>query len=123
MQYEQDIDSGEAMPDAVVTHAGFPNPAADTSLGGLDLHRLLVPRPASTFLFQVAGTDWHDLGIFDGDIAVIDRAIDPLRRDIVAWWHAPRSTFALSMYRDMPSGAAVWGVVTSTVRRLRKAER
>ncbi len=123
MQYEQDAESGASAPDAVVVHAGFPNPAADTSLGGLDLHRLLVPRPASTFLFRVAGQDWNDLGIFDGDIAVIDRGLDPALHDIVAWWHGAQGEFSLSHYKDLPGGASVWGIVTSTVRRLRRAMR
>lgn len=107
-------------PDAVVVHAGFPNPAADTSLGALDLHQLLVRRPVSTFFFRIEGAAWQPLGIFNGDLAIIDRGLDPRPGDTVAWWDSEDGAFSLSFYRNMPPGAAVWGVVTSTVHELRK---
>jgi hypothetical protein len=104
----------------VNVHAGFPNPAADKSLGNLDLHQLLVQRPASTFLFRIEGSVWQALGVFDGDIAVIDRALDPHKNDVVTWWHAQAGEFALSHFGDMPAEASVWGVVTASVHQFRK---
>ena len=110
----------EAHADGVSIHAGFPNPAADKSLGSLDLHQLLVPRPSSTFLFRISGQQWQDLGVFDDDIAVIDRALDAHSNDIVAWWNEGAGEFALSHRSKMPVEAALWGVVTSTVHQHRK---
>lgn len=113
-------EDGQEPTSGVSVHAGFPNPAADKSLGNLDLHQLLVKRATSTFLFRIAGQDWQDLGIFDGDIAVIDRALDPRSSDIVACWHDAKGEFELSFYKQMPREATVWGVVTSVVHQLRK---
>lgn len=104
----------------VSIHAGFPNPAADKSLGNLDLHQLLVPRPSSTFLFRISGQQWQELGIFDGDIAVIDRALDAHSNDIIAWWDEATAEFALSHRSSMPKAAAFWGVVTATIHQYRK---
>lgn len=109
----------EQTPHGVSIHAGFPNPAADRSLNNLDLHQLLVARPASTFLFRVAGNQWQDTGIFDGDIAVIDRALDAHSNDIVAWWNEAAGEFALSTHKQMPAEAALWGVVTAAVHQFR----
>lgn len=109
----------EQVPSGVSVHAGFPNPAADRSLDNLDLHQLLVPRPASTFLFRIAGNDWQDLGIFDGDVAVIDRALSARNGDIVAWWNEPAGEFALSHAKHMPAEASQWGVVTAVIHQLR----
>lgn len=103
----------------VSIHAGFPNPAADKSLGNLDIHQLLVPRPASTFLFRIAGSQWQELGIFDGDIAVIDRALDAHSNDIVVWWNDTNGEFSLSHRSAMPPEATFWGVVTSTIHQFR----
>ena len=103
----------------VSIHAGFPNPAADRSLGNLDIHQLLVPRPASTFLFRIAGPQWQELGIFDGDIAVIDRALDAHANDIVVWWDETAGEFSVSHRNAMPSAAIFWGVVTSTIHQFR----
>lgn len=106
---------------AIVVHAGFPNPAADASLGALDIQRLLVPRPVSTFFFRAVGNAWQPLGIFDGDIAVIDRALQPRGNDIVGWWGGQGQEFALSFYRNLPPDATVWGTVTATVHICRRA--
>ena len=67
----------------VSVHTGFPNPAADKSLAGLDLNRLLIHNTASTFLFRLRGSEWGELGIFDGDIAIVDRAWDARQEDLV----------------------------------------
>lgn len=96
-------------------HAGFPNPAADKTFANLDIHQLLVQRPASTFLFRIAGNHWHEVGIFDSDIAVIDRALSPRQSDIVAWWHETHGEFELSYFRTVPKDGQVFGVVTATV--------
>jgi len=101
--------------DGVSVHSGFPNPAADKTLANLDLHQLLVQRPASTFLFRIAGNHWHEIGIFDGDIAVIDRALSPHANDIVAWWNETHGEFELSHFKTVPEGGEVFGVVTATV--------
>lgn len=106
--------------DGVSVHAGFPNPAADKSFDSLDLHQLLVPRPTSTFLFRIAGSQWEDVGIFDGDIAVIDRGLDPRKTDVVIWWDEDAGNFQASSLTKVPSSASVWGVVTATVHQLRK---
>jgi DNA polymerase V len=103
----------------VSIHAGFPNPAADKSLGNLDLHQLLVPRPASTFLFRIAGNQWQELGIFDGDIAVIDRALDAHSNDTIVWWSEEAGEFSLSHRTHIPEHARMWGVVTSVTHQFR----
>ncbi len=105
----------------VSIHAGFPNPAADKSLGNLDLHQLLVQRPASTFLFRITGSEWQDIGIFDNDIAIIDRALAPRTSDIVAWWSGGEGEFQLSQLSDAPLEAEVFGVVTAAVHQFKRA--
>lgn len=105
----------------VSVHAGFPNPAAEKGFAEtLDIHRLLVTRPASTFLFRIAGQQWQGIGIFDGDIAVIDRALDPRKSDIVAWWDDATGEHKLSYCRDMPDTAQLFGTVTTTIHQLRQ---
>ena len=56
--------------------AGFPSPAEDAR-ERLDLTKLLVRHHASTFFFQVDGTSMVDAGMDEGDIIVVDRAIEP----------------------------------------------
>ena len=56
--------------------AGFPSPAEDIR-EKLDLIKLLVRHKASTFFFRVSGVSMVDTGMDEGDIIIVDRAIDP----------------------------------------------
>ena len=57
--------------------AGFPSPADEEPREKLDLVRLLVRHPASTFFFRVGGTSMVDADMDEGDIIIVDRAIEP----------------------------------------------
>ena len=56
--------------------AGFPSPAEDIR-EKLDLIKLLVKHKASTFFFRVDGVSMVDSGMDEGDIIIVDRAIEP----------------------------------------------
>lgn len=63
--------------------AGFPSPADDYQHDSLDFNRDLIRHPEATFYGKVEGDSMIDAGIFDGDIAVIDRAVEPANGDVV----------------------------------------
>lgn len=63
--------------------AGFPSPAEDHLGDTLDLERLLVKRPASTFFARVQGDSLKGIGIFDEDIVVVDRSLEPATGQVV----------------------------------------
>ncbi len=56
--------------------AGFPSPAEDIH-EKLDLIKLLVRNPASTFFFRIDGVSMVDAAMDEGDIIIVDRSIDP----------------------------------------------
>ena len=95
----------------VSVHDGFPNPATDSSLQPLNFNNLLIWHSASTFMMSIVGQQWQDMGIFDGDIAVIDRALKPRVVDLVVW--QKEADFAVSYYHQLPETAEMWGVVTA----------
>jgi DNA polymerase V len=101
----------------VSVHTGFPNPAADTSLKGLDLNQLLIHNSVSTYLMRVSGDEWQDIGIFAGDIALVDRALAIQSTDLVVWHDG--SEFALSIKSRITRDAIVWGVVTTVIHQYR----
>lgn len=57
--------------------AGFPSPAGDYLEVTLDLNKELIKNPASTFYGRVKGESMQDAGITEGDIVVIDKALEP----------------------------------------------
>lgn len=56
--------------------AGFPSPADDFR-EKLDLVGLLVRHSASTFFFRIDGVSMVDAGMDEGDIIIVDRAVEP----------------------------------------------
>lgn len=104
-------------PTGISIHSGFPNPAADshgrqTPLA-LDLNQLLISHPSSTFLFRIRGEHWAAQGVFDGDIAIIDRALQPRASDLVLTWQD--ENFEIHQYRNLKINHYIWGVVSATI--------
>ena len=63
--------------------AGFPSPAQDYIDKSLDFNRELIEHPSATFYAKVVGDSMVGAGISEGDIVVIDRAVDAEQDDIV----------------------------------------
>lgn len=63
--------------------AGFPSPADDYLRDSLDFNRDLIKNPEATFYGRVSGESMRDAGINDGDIAVIDRSLQPADGDVI----------------------------------------
>ena len=57
--------------------AGFPSPADDYLHDSLDFNRDLIKNPEATFYGRVSGDSMIEAGICNGDIAVIDRSLEP----------------------------------------------
>ncbi len=63
--------------------AGFPSPADDYVEDRINFRALLGLDSPSCFVVQADGWSMRDEGIFDGDLMVVDRAIDPVTGMIV----------------------------------------
>ena len=57
--------------------AGFPSPAEEYVEIALDLNKELIKHPSATFYAKVKGDSMVDAGIQDGDVLVIDKALEP----------------------------------------------
>lgn len=101
----------------VSEHAGFPNAATDTTLTSLNISKLLVQRPISTFFMRVRGASGEQYGVFDGDIVVVDRALCPRPADRVVWWSD--ESFVVGRPQAVPGDIIPWGVVTYVIHEMR----
>ncbi|MFM7086215.1 MAG: LexA family protein [Cyanobium sp.] len=70
--------------------AGFPSPADDYIEARIDLNRELIASPLSTFFMRVQGEAMRGDGIHDGDLLVIDRALEARPGHVVVAVHAGR---------------------------------
>ena len=114
--------------------AGFPSPADDYLDRPLDFNELLIDNAPATFAVRVSGDSMTGIGIFPGDIAVINRAKRAVDRSIVI--ALVDGEFTLKRYRKRGSRTwlqaenpaykdleilegmsfEVWGVVTRSIR-------
>lgn len=118
--------------------AGFPSPAEDLR-EKLDLVKLLVRHKASTFFFRVSGVSMVDAALDEGDIIIVDRAIDPYNNCkavcfIDGEYTVKRVEITGNSIRLMPANEhnsaykpivvtpenefIIWGVVTYTIKKM-----
>ena len=57
--------------------AGFPSPATDYMEEDVDLNVHLIKNVPATFVIRVQGKSMNDVGIYDGDLLVVDRSLEP----------------------------------------------
>ena len=61
----------------------FGSPAGDSGVGRLDLNDILIRHPQASFLMRIAGRSMREAGIDDGDLALVDRAIEAAHGHVV----------------------------------------
>jgi DNA polymerase V len=61
----------------------FGSPAAESGVGRLDLNDILIRHPQASFLMRIAGRSMREAGIDDGDLALVDRAINAAHGHVV----------------------------------------
>lgn len=122
--------------------AGFPSPAQDYISETIDLNRDLIRHPVATFYGRVVGDSMIEEGIEEGDILVIDRALEPANGDLAVCcldgeftlkrilikpsgeiWLVPSN----SSYKPIPvtegNELIIWGIVTYTIKSNRRPRR
>lgn len=62
--------------------AGFPSPADDFIELSIDLNKTLIKNKDTTFFAKVKGHSMKNAGIYDGDLLVIDKSLEPQNNKI-----------------------------------------
>ena len=57
--------------------AGFPSPATDYIEEDIDLNIHLIKNTPATFIIRVQGRSMSNVGIYDGDLLIVDKSIKP----------------------------------------------
>ena len=63
--------------------AGFPSPADDYMEGSLDLNEHVIKHPSATYFVRASGDSMTDAGIFNGDLLIVDRSLEPIHGKVV----------------------------------------
>lgn len=118
-------------------HAGFPSPATDYMTQAIDLNKELVRHPAATFYGRVVGDSMIDAGVDEGDILVIDKALEARDGDMAVCFVDGEFTLKYIYIREdgivlKPANPKypeieitegvdfkMWGVVTYIIKKIR----
>ena len=114
--------------------AGFPSPATDYIEEDIDLNIHLIKNVPATFVIRVQGKSMTDVGIYDGDLLVVDKSLKPKNfSTVVANVHdelvvksfikSKDEQFLTSGSKNIEdkiiindeSGVFIWGVVTYVI--------
>lgn len=116
--------------------AGFPSPADDYADERIDLNHHLIRHKEATFFLRVQGDSMLGAGIHDGDLLIVDRAIDAADgKVVIASLDGELTVKRLSVRGDtvrlVPENPAypvievqreqdlvIWGVVTNVIHAL-----
>ncbi|MCA8830472.1 translesion error-prone DNA polymerase V autoproteolytic subunit [Hymenobacter pini] len=122
--------------------AGFPSPAEDHRGMKLDLNKLLLPNPDSSYLVRVMGDSMTggESGIRDGALLAVDCQLRADHNDVVIavvegqftvkrlvkragdrWFLVPDNPCFPELAIDEPDLFSVWGVVTHVVTETRRS--
>jgi DNA polymerase V len=115
--------------------AGFPSPADDFIELSIDLNKEYIKNRDTTFYAKVKGDSMKDAGIFDGDLLIIDKSLEPqnnkiaicqidgdftvkrikIEKDIV-WLIAENEDY--SPIKVTPENELIiWGIVTASIKK------
>jgi DNA polymerase V len=114
--------------------AGFPSPADDFIELSIDLNKQLIKNKDTTFFAKVKGHSMKNAGIFDGDLLIIDKSLEPQNNKIaicqidgeftvkrvkiekdVVWLIAENEEYA--PIKVTPENEfIIWGIVTSSIK-------
>ena len=116
--------------------AGFPSPAQGAFADSVDLNHELINNPASTFCARVIGDSMVDSCIYEGDMLIIDRSLEPHNGDIAVCFIDGDFTvkrllintdgiFMVPANRKYPvikvpdeSNFIIWGIVSHIIKKL-----
>lgn len=61
----------------------FGSPAAESGVTRIDLNQVLIRHPQAAFLMRISGDSMREAGVHDGDLALVDRALDAAHGQVV----------------------------------------
>ncbi len=115
--------------------AGFPSPADDFLEVKIDFNKEYIKNKDATFYARVKGNSMKGAGIFDGDVLVIDRSLEPqndkiavcvidgeftvkrIKKEKGIIWLIPENEEFQPIQVTADNEFIVWGMVTASIKK------
>ena len=117
--------------------AGFPSPATDYIVDDLDLNTHLINNAPATFIIRVQCISMRDVGIYDGDLLIVDKSINPksfstvianvneelvvktfIKEKEISYLTSGSKNINDKINLDEDQEVVIWGVVTYVIHKL-----
>ncbi|MDC0580247.1 translesion error-prone DNA polymerase V autoproteolytic subunit [Bacteroidia bacterium] len=115
--------------------AGFPSPADDFIEWSIDINKEYIKNRDTTFFAKVKGHSMKNAGIFDGDLLIIDKSIEPQNNKIavcqidgeftvkrikieqnIIWLVAENEAYTPIKVTD-ENELMIWGIVVASIKK------
>lgn len=97
---------------------GFPSPAQGYEEKTINLNNLLVKHPSSTFFMQVDTGNYARMGIYNGDLLIIDRAKAVNPNSLVVY--ESEGHFVLGRAFNIHSETVITGSIVYVIHKVRE---
>lgn len=132
--YSAHTDTELQLPLLEGVRAGFPSPAADFIDLSIDLNRHLIRHPSATFYARAKGNSMRDAGIFDGDLLIVDKSLEPadgkiaicyldgeftvkrIKKDATGVWLVAANEQFKPIRMQEGNSLTIWGIVTHVIK-------
>ena len=92
---------------------GFPSPSQGYESNTIDLNAYMIKHPAATVFMQIESSRYTRMGIYNGDLPVIDRAQSITRNSLVVY--EADGHFVLGRVFNIKGNALITGAVTHVI--------
>ncbi|MDD9897859.1 MAG: hypothetical protein OXU45_02555 [Candidatus Melainabacteria bacterium] len=86
---------------------------------GLDFNRYLLQHPSASFVMRVSGQRHRCLGVYDGDLLIVDRAVVPQANNLIVINLESELQLCRFGERKLNLELDLWGVVVQLLRKMR----
>ncbi|MBQ0163443.1 MAG: hypothetical protein KBS84_09845 [Treponema sp.] len=97
---------------------GFPSPAQGYEDSSIDLNTLLISHPSATVFMQIESTKYTKMGIYNGDLLVIDRARAVNQNSLVVY--EEDGHFVLGRVFNIKGEASITGTISYVIHKVRE---
>ncbi|MCQ2582415.1 MAG: hypothetical protein MJ160_00765 [Treponema sp.] len=92
---------------------GFPSPAQGYEDKVIDLNSLMIKHPAATVFMKVDSSRYTGIGIYNGDLLIIDRALPVKKDSFVVYEYG--GEFHLNQVYKLKDEILICGVITHVI--------
>ena len=92
---------------------GFPSPAQGYESKGIDLNQVLITHPSATVFMQIKSSRYRHMGIYDGDLLIIDRAKAMNPNSLVVY--ESEGHFVLGRVFNIKAETVITGAITHVI--------